>query len=198
LRMYFFFGVLWAIFFFNLVVYVYIGHVVMKSRRIFNTNGNNSHVTFGNNSAVRSQNGAGNAPNTRTSADRTMQRYFRKTAFYMAAFFINWSFGTINRIQNLMAPTSPVFVLFLLHAYAFSCETPSGPAGATESWNRRTFVSTRLAGSTPSSAGTFQVPSKQRTMRFIDGPPRTGRTPREASAGNVPDGCRSKGGPSPC
>ncbi|KAJ3091282.1 hypothetical protein HK102_001081 [Quaeritorhiza haematococci] len=116
--MYFFFGVLWAIFFFNLVVYIYVGHVVMSSRRKFRRGTSNHRtpsrsMTDGNAATVG---GGGGGGGNSGAADQTMLRYFRKTAFYMAAFFVNWSFGTINRIQNLIAPRNPIFVLFLLHA----------------------------------------------------------------------------------
>src|SRR4051812_3733786 len=51
--------------------------------------------------------------------------------------------------------------------YHLTCPTPSGPASATERYNRLTFDSTRSSGGNASSPDLFHVPSKHRMIRFI-------------------------------
>jgi hypothetical protein len=92
LRMVIFYGPLWAIFLYNIAVYIYIGVKVLESRRNINKLG-----------TVANRN------------QKPIQKFAMKTGVYMLAFFFNWGFGTINRIQNIFDPDNPSFALFLLH-----------------------------------------------------------------------------------
>ncbi|KAJ3086142.1 hypothetical protein HK102_013472, partial [Quaeritorhiza haematococci] len=104
-RLIFFYIPLWLIFIFNLFVYVYVGKTVwLSTKRIRQTATQASH---GLNPDIP------NSPMV-ANANRTIQRYARKTSFYLLAFFINWLFGTINRIENQFG--KPIFALFVLHA----------------------------------------------------------------------------------
>jgi Na+/melibiose symporter-like transporter len=45
-----------------------------------------------------------------------VKSFIRKTSFFLLAFLLEWTWGTINRIQNLAQPKKPIFALFMLHA----------------------------------------------------------------------------------
>ncbi|KAI8808837.1 hypothetical protein BJ742DRAFT_771618 [Cladochytrium replicatum] len=96
-RLYFFYIWLWAIFLWNLGVYFFVGYVVMSSqRRIHKMSSERPGAMF--------------APST------AMKNYIRKTSFFILAFFINWFWGSVNRIQGFFDPNTQIYALFVLHA----------------------------------------------------------------------------------
>ncbi|KAI8813581.1 hypothetical protein BJ742DRAFT_788819 [Cladochytrium replicatum] len=96
-RLYFFYIWLWAIFLWNLGVYFFVGYVVMSSqRRVHKMSSERPGAMF--------------APST------AMKNYIRKTSFFILAFFINWFWGSVNRIQGFIDPNTQIYALFVLHA----------------------------------------------------------------------------------
>ncbi|KAJ1561673.1 hypothetical protein HK096_003759 [Nowakowskiella sp. JEL0078] len=96
-RFYFFYLWLWAIFLFNLGVYGYVGFTLWSTQRRL----------------ARFEKAGGDEA---WQPSRSMRIYVRKTSFFIVAFFINWFWGSLNRIQNMSDPTNPIYALFLLHS----------------------------------------------------------------------------------
>ncbi|KAJ1570075.1 hypothetical protein HK096_002876 [Nowakowskiella sp. JEL0078] len=96
-RFYFFYMWLWAIFLFNLGVYGFVGYTLWNTQRRL----------------ARFEKAGGDEA---WQPSRSMRIYVRKTSFFIVAFFINWLWGSLNRIQNMVNPANPVYALFLLHS----------------------------------------------------------------------------------
>ncbi|KAJ3123509.1 hypothetical protein HK098_001856 [Nowakowskiella sp. JEL0407] len=99
-RLYFFYIWLWAIFLWNLVIYIYVGSSLLSSQRKL--------ANYG------AKDGESSSEPWQPSA--SMRIYIRKTSFFILAFFLNWLWGSVNRIQNMIDPLHPIFALFLMHA----------------------------------------------------------------------------------
>lgn len=90
-RIYLFYGPIWIMFLYNLGCYAFVGY---KIRQLSKEIGSKSKHS------IRTR--------------RHASRFVIKTAVYMAAFFINWVSSTTNRVQNLVDPANPIFILALL------------------------------------------------------------------------------------
>ncbi|KAI8801522.1 hypothetical protein BJ742DRAFT_836836 [Cladochytrium replicatum] len=94
-RFWFFYMWLWAIFLFNFGIYLWVGYVLMSTQNKIRK------MSGGNSSWVPS---------------KGMRIYLFKTSFFILAFFINWIWGSVNRLQNMFNPSEQVYALFVLHA----------------------------------------------------------------------------------
>ncbi|KAJ3053337.1 hypothetical protein HK097_004510 [Rhizophlyctis rosea] len=103
-RMSMFYAWIWVVFAWNVFAYVSVGRKLYQSER--------SLKAF-----AGSQSESSDAKRERATA-----RYIRRASLYLAVFFLNWAFATINRVQNIAMPSKPLFVLYYLHAFW----TPSG------------------------------------------------------------------------
>lgn len=88
-RMYLFYGLVWAIFLYNVICYSIVGYKISQMSKFLN---DTQH-----------------AMKTR----KHTSRFVLKTLVYMGAFLINWVFSTANRIQALVDPTPSYFLNLL-------------------------------------------------------------------------------------
>jgi hypothetical protein len=89
-----FYAPIWILFLFNLVIYAVVGSMLFRA----------SH---------RGQGTTGPMGKRETGVFRS---YMVKAALFTGVAFLNWIWGTINRIQNFAEPRNPIYALFLLHA----------------------------------------------------------------------------------
>ncbi|KAI8812334.1 hypothetical protein BJ742DRAFT_54450 [Cladochytrium replicatum] len=96
-RLFFFYVWLWVVFVFNLGVYMWVGYVLMRTHQRVQ-----KLAPGGNNSG-------------KWTPSAGMRTYAIKTSFFILGFFINWLWGSVNRIQNFLEPGKAIYVLFVLH-----------------------------------------------------------------------------------
>lgn len=130
MRMVFFYGPLWATFVYAVVCYVYTWRRLTRSRNMFGRSGGGggggseddnscnppsaTSTQPQQQSVIISSTGANSSlsvmarANSQTQAQQQLkrghQRFIMKCTCYMLAFVVNWSFATINRSQNIIAP----------------------------------------------------------------------------------------------
>ncbi|KAJ3040982.1 hypothetical protein HDV00_010054 [Rhizophlyctis rosea] len=102
-RMSMFYGWIWIIFLWNIFAYVSVGRKLYQSEKTIKAFGGASETS-------------------EEKRERATQRYVKRASLYLAVFFLNWSFATMNRVQNIAQPDNPLFVLYFLHGFW----TPSG------------------------------------------------------------------------
>ncbi|KAJ3026250.1 hypothetical protein HDV00_012091 [Rhizophlyctis rosea] len=129
LRVYLFFVPMWVIFVFNISTYSYVGITLWRAKqRLIEAANNSSEYISSNNQSgnnvtatsyppASSNQASGSSGKARRKWDQTVQKYVNKTALYLIAFLITWTPGTVNRIQNLIAPNDPWYWLFVVHAF---------------------------------------------------------------------------------
>ncbi|KAJ3291044.1 hypothetical protein HK104_006363 [Borealophlyctis nickersoniae] len=98
-RMSAFYGPIWVVFGWNAIAYVTVGYRLYHSQRSVSNIEESPHSDT---SEARTQ--------------RALTRYIRKTSLYLVVFFLNWSFSTINRLENIILPEKPLFALYYLHS----------------------------------------------------------------------------------
>lgn len=99
-RIILFYGPLWMIFIYNVSAYTYVGHKLFKFSR------QQARVDDFSISRQERQ----NVERLRKSTTR----FALKTFVYVLVFLVTWVASTTNRVHNLVAPDSPIFLLSLL------------------------------------------------------------------------------------
>ncbi|KAJ3123510.1 hypothetical protein HK098_001857 [Nowakowskiella sp. JEL0407] len=181
-RFYFFYMWLWGIFLFNIFVYVFVGSTLWITQKRLAEYGRDSNAQ------------------SNWQPSRSMRLYVRKTSFFIIAFFINWFWGSLNRIQNMIDPLHPIFALFLLHsiftplqgflnfiAYFlvhFLFKATNGEQQETRDTTTKETSSTPFHGDMSQGPNISQY-TKQDMVAYLELEDKTPNTPYTASTFNV-------------
>ena len=112
----FLYGPLWCIFVYNLVVFLYVRkRLYQSSAAICETlamaqtcHTDEETVTLDDGKPTNKQDGGMFPP--------CVRNFLHTSSLFLIAFFVVWLWGSVNRIQEIVEPGNPIFVLALLHA----------------------------------------------------------------------------------
>ncbi|TPX33117.1 hypothetical protein SmJEL517_g03938 [Synchytrium microbalum] len=101
LRMGLFYGIVWVCGFFNLIVYVFIGYELWKAQRQLKN--------------VLSSSSDLSASKVTRQSDPVL-KYARRASLFILAYFFVWMPASVNRVQNSIPGSQPLYPLFVIQA----------------------------------------------------------------------------------
>jgi len=122
-RLYSYYIPLWIIFFSNLGMYYAVVRELTKMKKAASALRHQADQAIAFKSETKSFNGKTTDQKALQAEklQRGIQVFVLRTFAYVAMFAINWFVPSINRVQGIIAPSNPIYVLYVLHSFSVPC-----------------------------------------------------------------------------